>query len=105
MNHPRTKYGNVKVELDGHKFDSKREARRYQDLKLMEKVHQISNLVVHPRWRIFIKGQEICDYIGDFEYEIDGCIVVEDTKGFRTAVYRIKKKLMKAAYGIEIVEI
>lgn len=101
----RNKYGAVKVELDGYKFDSKKEARRYQELKLLQKAGEIGRVEVHTPWPLEVNGQLICKYVGDFAYAKGKELIVEDTKGIRTPVYRLKKKLMKAVYGIDIVEI
>ena len=107
----RSKYGAKKVLVDGITFDSKREAQRYHELKLMQAAMLIRNLKVHEFFPIWVgpEGCEvfICYYQADFVYEnVDsGRRVVEDTKGLRTDVYKLKKKLMKAVHGIEIREI
>jgi hypothetical protein len=94
------------------KFDSKKEARRYQQLKLMEKAGEITGIKVHPKFPIMVNGEKICTYIADFEYwtkfkNVSKCPerVIEDVKGVKTAVYQLKKKLMFACHGISIVEI
>lgn len=104
--HRHPKYGNQKTEIDGITFDSKKEALRYQDLKLMEKAGEISELDRQVRFPLRVNRQEICCYIADFTYRKrgGGTIVAEDTKGVRTRDYIIKKKLMKAIHGIEIQE-
>ena len=117
------KYNNQKVTVDGETFDSKKEARRYVELLLLEKAGVISNLqrqvkfvlipaqrepdTVGPRGGIK-KGKTIekeCCYIADFVYQEKGSMVVEDTKGFRTTDYKIKRKLMLCIHGIQIREI
>ena len=101
------KYRNKPVTVDGHRFASKAEAKRYGELKLLEKAGEITRLTLQARYRLTVNGVKICDYIADFAY-LSGpknTLTVEDVKGVRTAVYRIKKKLMKAIYGIDIVEI
>jgi len=66
---------------------------------------EIINLELQPKFPIEVNGIKICTYIADFRYkERDGTEVVEDCKGFKTDVYRLKKKLVKAIYGIEILE-
>lgn len=119
---PNNKYQNTKVEIDGQLFDSKREARRYQELKLLEKAGEISNLrrqvkyilipcqrepdEIGPRGGI-IKGKVVekeCSYFADFVYEENGETVVEDVKGIRTDVYMIKRKLMLYVHKIRIRE-
>lgn len=121
----RLKYGNSKT-YDG--FDSKKEARRYQELLIMERAGKISDLkrqvkfVLIPVQReysreIYTKGRKKgcfkpgkilereCAYYADFTYHTDdGRFVVEDSKGMRTKDYIIKRKLMLREYGIRIYE-
>jgi hypothetical protein len=100
------KYKNVRV----GKYDSKKESRRAEMLKLLQEKRIIHNLKEHPRYDIKIGGLHICTYVGDFEYiDSDGIKIVEDIKGMRTGLaYRlfcIKRSLMKAVNGIDIVEV
>lgn len=117
------KYKSKKVEVNGIVFDSKREARRYQELLLLEKAGEIKSLsrqvkfVLIPAQREpdtigprggFRKGKVIekeCSYIADFVYLENGNTVVEDTKGFCTKDYIIKRKLMLYFNNIRIREI
>lgn len=98
---PERKYRNIPTELDGFKFASKREAKRYQELKLLK----VDGLSIQPEFPLKAEGQLICKYRGDFAYLENGRLVVEDVKGVKTPVYRLKKKLMKACLGIEIQEV
>lgn len=101
------KYGAEKTIVDGVTFASKKEAKRYQVLKGMEKAGEIDFLQTQPGFRLEVKEQLICTYIADFRY-LDRKtmhIVTEDVKGFKTPAYRLKKKLMLAIHGIEIVEV
>jgi hypothetical protein len=100
-----SKYGAVKTEIDGLVFASKREARRYSELKLAERSGDISNLELQPKFPLIVNGKKVATYIADFRYTENGNVVVEDVKGVRTAIYRLKKKMVKALYGIEIVEV
>lgn len=101
-----SKYGNVRTEVAGIAFSSKREARRYQELRLYEKAGQISGLELQPRFDLSVNGVKVCTYVADFRYRTaDGKTVVEDAKGVKTAVYRLKKKLMIAIYEIEVEEV
>lgn len=102
-----SKYRAVKTEVDGHLFDSKREAERYRQLMLMLQNGDISHLVLQPKFPIIVEGMNVCSYIADFAYDdrSAGRRIVEDVKGFKTTVYRLKKKLVKACYGIDIVEV
>lgn len=102
---PRSKFGNQRTEEDGINFASKREAKRYQDLKLMERAGEISGLNLQVKMPVTMNGVHICFYIADFAYsDKQGNAIVEDCKGFRTDVYKLKKKLVEAQYGIEIIE-
>ena len=129
-NYPRgyakkSKYGANKTEVDGITFDSRKEARRYAQLKLMERAGAISDLQLQVKFILIpaqrepdktgkrggvIKGKTIereCSYIADFVY-IDtstGKTVIEDAKGMKTEVYKIKKKLMLYVYGVQIKEV
>lgn len=105
----RSKYGAVRQEVDGYRFDSKAEARRYSELRLLELAGEIHDLQVHPRWPINVNGTPICVYVADFSYRrssIHGVgQVVEDVKGVRTAVYKLKRRLMLAKFGIDVQEV
>jgi hypothetical protein len=99
-----SKYGNRRAIVDGITFHSKKEAARYQELKLLEGAKQISDLKHQVRFDIRIAGHLVCAYIADFTYVEGGKSICEDAKGARTALYIVKKKLMKAVHGIEILE-
>lgn len=104
-----TKYGNVKTTVDGEKFDSAAEARRYQVLKIMERAKEITDLKRQVRYPLVAHAVEpvaVAFYVADFVYRrvSDGVEVVEDCKGFRTDMYKLKRKWMKACYGIDILE-
>jgi len=98
----RTKYGNVKT----HGFDSRAEYHRYLELLILEKAGKIYMLKRQTEFPIVVNGVKVCRYRADFTYD-DGTKngVVEDVKGVRTAIYRLKKKLMLACYGITIKEV
>ena len=103
------KYRNVKIVVDGITFDSAKEARRYSELKLLERAGQITGLEIQPSFRLVVNNCLICTYKADFRYAMDtphvrGLVVVEDVKGMKTPVYRLKKKLMLAIHGVEILE-
>ena len=107
------KYGNKKVTIDGLTFDSKREANRYTELKLLVCGGVITNLQTQVKFELIPsqkddKGKVIeraVNYIADFVYKENGKTVVEDTKGFKTKDYIIKRKLMLFKYDIRIIEI
>lgn len=98
------KYRAIPTIEDGIRFASKREARRYRELKMAERGGLITNLELQPKFEMVVNGHKICTYRADFVYFEDGIRTVEDSKGHRTQVYKLKKKLMKALYNIEIME-
>ena len=103
----KSKYGAVKTEVDGIMFDSKREASRYQELRLREQAGEIANLRLQVPYILFPKNEHgrALKYIADFVYNDDtGALVVEDAKGHSTDVYKIKRRLMAELKGIEIKE-
>lgn len=104
------KYGNEKHEVDGILFDSRKEAKRYGELKIMLKAGEIGLLELQNEYALKVEGKRVCKYKADFVYLVmsTGETVVEDVKSVATRklpVYRLKKKLMKAIFGIEIKEI
>jgi hypothetical protein len=102
----KSKYGNKRVIVDGLKFDSKREAARYLELKAMQEAGEISKLRLQPCYPIVINGVKVCDYYADFSYDRkSGESVVEDAKGMKTKEYRLKNKLMRAVHSIDVREV
>ena len=99
------KYNNRKIEIDGYTFDSRLEADFYLRLKPLVKSGKIKELKIHPRYLLqegFTKNGKHYQpiyYIADFEvlYD-DGVTVIYDTKGMRTEVYKIKRKLFEYKY-------
>lgn len=107
-----SKYKAKKVVIDGIKFDSQKEGSHYQELKLLEKRGIIKNLKLQTRFELqpsYKKnGKTIraINYIADFTYFLNGKLIVEDTKGFRTEVYKLKKKIFEYKYPeLEIKEV
>jgi len=99
-----SKYRNRKTVVDGLTFDSAKEARRWSELFLLQRAGQITDLARQERINIMVNGQKVCAYIADFTYTEAGNKVVEDCKGYKTDIYRLKRKLLKAALGVEIRE-
>lgn len=100
-----SKYGAKKREVDGIKFDSIKESRRYEELKLLEQTGEISDLQLQvrfelqPSFKIGKKTYRSIDYIADFVYVDDtGKTIVEDVKGFETPEFKLKKKLLLYKY-------
>ena len=109
----KNKYNNTKY----NGYDSKKEYYRNNELKLLQRAGEITSLqeqvtyeLVPSQWEV-VDGKKRCvehavKYIADFQYtDKAGNTVVEDTKGFKTEVYRIKKKLMLYVHGIKIKEV
>lgn len=128
------KYGNRKTTIGGKEFDSKKEARRYQELQLLQWSGQIQNLQTQVKYVLIPTQREAsfevyksgpnkgrrkpgkvveheCSYVADFVYTQDGETVVEDVKGYRDpssaayAKFVIKRKLMLERYGIRVKEV
>ena len=100
----RNKYRAVPTIVDGLRFHSKGEAARWQELKLLERAGVIIELDRQVPYSLCVNGVDICTYTADFAYFEKEERIVEDFKGFRTAEYRLKAKLMKALLGITIRE-
>ena len=90
--------------VDGKKFASKKEARRYGELKLLMRAGKIAGLRCQVPFNLVVNDVHVCKYVADFVYFEGEKRIVEDTKGFLTKEYKLKKKLMKAVHGIEIKE-
>ena len=120
-----SKYRSRKITMDGETFDSIKEFRRYQELKLMEKAGLVYDLQRQVKFKLIPAQREFtddvtatgkpkkgklieheCSYWADFVYRDQyGFRVVEDVKGVRTEVYKIKRKLMLWIHGIRIKEV
>ena len=93
--------------MHGITFDSKWESERYLYLKSLEKAGRVKDLELQPRYNIMVNDQKICAYVADFKYNkenADGIWkhIVEDAKGVETPEFKLKKKLMKAVFDIDI---
>lgn len=101
--------GKERRTVDNVTFASLKEAKRYQDLKLLLSCGRITELKLQQRFDLMVNGQKVGAYVADFVYRRSGQdysgLIVEDAKGYKTDVYRLKKKLMQAIYGIEIQEV
>jgi len=109
-----SKYHAVPTVVDNICFASKKEARRYGELKLLEKAHQIEALCCQVPYVLAVPVNDpsavdmraiVGKYIADFVYYDQTGFVVEDVKGFRTPLYRWKKRHVEAQYGITIREV
>jgi hypothetical protein len=108
----RSKYGAQAVVIDGIRFASKREGKRYAELKLLAKAGEINALEIHPDFPVEIATRKLFTYIADFSYYVPPSKagemwtrVVEDVKGIKTPVYKLKKKIVEAIYCFEITEV
>ena len=108
----RSKYHSRKVTKDGITFDSLKEYRRFCELSLLQKAGKVTDLQRQVKFELIpsqrINGKVVeraCTYVADFVYTENGKKVVEDTKGFKTKDYIIKRKLMLYKYGIQVKEI
>ena len=122
----KNKYYAKKTMFNGIEFDSRKEARRYSELLLLQRAGAIRDLELQKKYvlipaqyetyeRYGKKGQRLqdghrlvekeCAYLADFVYKEDGETIVEDTKGIKTKDYIIKRKLMLYVHGIKIKEV
>lgn len=106
------KYRARKTEVDGIVFDSKLEAHRYRELKLLEKAGEISDLQLQVKYELIpaqrLDGKVVeraLNYVADFVYLENNKWVVEDAKGVRTRDYIIKRKLMLYVHHIRVKEV
>lgn len=106
----RSKYRNTWTEVDGRKFQSKAEARRYSQLRLLEKAGRIRDLKCQVTFPLVVNGCKLATYRADFSYyNENGELVVQDVKGWRGggayAMFRLKARLLEATLGIKVQEI
>lgn len=105
----RSKYGNRKTEYNGVTYDSKKEAAFAQELDVLKHAtgpDKVASWEGQVPYVCKVEGKKICTYKADFVVKYaSGEVAVYDVKGVRTAVYRLKKKLVEALYGIEIKEV
>lgn len=107
-----SKYRNVKVEFEGHVFDSKREAARWVELRRQAMAGEITDLQRQVPFDLTVfdsqhpeRGfQRIGTYVADFTYRHEQTLVVEDSKGMKTDIYKWKKKHFELEYGFKIRE-
>ena len=107
-----SKYGSRKITADGMTFDSRKEYFRWHELSLLEKAGEISQLQRQVRFELIpsqkIDGKVVerpVHYVADFVYQENGQQIVEDTKGFKTKDYILKRKMMLHTHGIRIREV
>lgn len=106
----RHKYGAKRTQApDGTWFASKAECARYLELSLLKRAGMIKDLQIQPRFKLEANGEHIAVYVGDFSYvrtgDPGGRLTVEDVKGVRTDVFKLKQRLMKVLLGLDVVEV
>ena len=108
------KYHAKKIFADGQSFDSRKEYRRWCELKLVEREGEIGNLQRQVRFHLLPAQydertgkciERAVDYVADFVYETDGFLVVVVVKGLKTRDYVLKRKMMLYMHGIRIQEV
>ena len=107
-----SKYGNRRFERDGYQWDSYAEYARFVDLRTLAEIGEIADLTIKPKYVLLKpfrrdgKHYRGITYIADFRYVENGKEIVEDVKGAKTAVYKMKKQLLLAQYpGINFIEV
>lgn len=101
---PHSKYGNVRCELDGLKFDSKAERDYFAALRMRELAGEVRSIAVHPFWDVSVNGVEICRVEMDFSfYDIrEKRTRIIDVKGCDNPLSKIKRRLLRAVHGYDV---
>lgn len=111
----RHKYHAKPTTVDGIRFASQREARRYSELKLLQRVGEIRDLELQPEYPLACGGKPVlirsdgypngrkAKYLADFRYVRAGQVIVEDAKGKDLPLSRLKRALVEAEYGVRVV--
>jgi hypothetical protein len=105
-----SKYRNRKVTVGELSFDSVKEANRFAQLQLMERAGNVANLRRQVRYPLIVNGAKVCTYVADHVYDEkigpdEWAPIVEDVKGYRTDIYRLKAKLFEAIHGFPVREV
>jgi hypothetical protein len=98
----RHKFNAVRVEADGIKFSSKKECRRYLQLKNLQEQKEIIFFLRQVPFHLSGGVKYICDFV---IFWTDGTVTIEDVKGMKTPLYIAKKKMVEASYPIKITEV
>ncbi len=96
------KFKAVRTECDGLKFASKKEAKRYKDLKYLDHTQEVVFFLTQVPLRLAASVKYVCDFV---VFWSDGNVTFEDVKGMKTPMYKLKKKQVEALYPITITEI
>ena len=100
----RNKYGAIKTKVNGQTCDSKAEAKHYTNLLFLEKLGEIKDLKLHPRYPILINDEKVCTVVLDFEFydTRDEKIHYIDVKGFYTSESKLRHKLLQIANKLKV---
>jgi hypothetical protein len=98
----KSKYRNQPTIVDGIRFASKKEAKRYHELKILKQSCRVKEFELQKSYKLAGRYRYVCDFFVKWR---NGTETVEDVKGFKTPVYKLKKAWMKDKYNIDIVEI
>jgi len=98
----KSKYKNIPTVVDGIKFDSKKESERYKQLKLLKQIGEVKEFELQKSYKLAGRYRYVCDFFVKWR---NGIECVEDVKGYKTQVYKLKKAWMKDKYNIDILEI
>lgn len=106
----KNKFNAKKVEYNGRLYDSTKEAKRSFELDALKRAGEIKSIEYQPRFDIIINDKKVCKYFADFRVEYpDGRIEIEDAKGYKKgsayAIFRLKKKLVKAMFDVDVIEV
>ena len=98
------KYKNKKIQIDGFTFDSKLEGKHYSQLKLLERAGEIEELELQVKFNLIVHDIKIGFYKADFKFFDlkENKQRVVDSKGYDTPVSKLKRKMVKAIYGIDV---
>lgn len=105
---PKSKYRNVPTVVDGVRFSSRAEAKRWDELRMLEKAGEITDLKRQVAFPLYVKDRLVANYVSDFSYhrrtgDLESYLVVEDVKGgILTEAFRLKAKMFEAFYGFPI---
>ena len=101
------KYHAKPYTVDGVTFASKAEGHHYLTLKALQRAGVIAGLELQPRYPLVVNGYKVCTYVADFRYwdVLAQRLVICDVKGYPSPVYKLKRKLMWACYGIDVLEV
>jgi len=102
MNHLKHKFKAIPTVSDNIRFSSKKEKKRYEELKLLQQAGELLFFLRQVPFHLPGNVKYVCDFMSFWK---DGAVTIEDVKGFKTPMYKTKKKILEATYPIEIMEV